>query len=134
MNWCTLTNSQMSYLNITVFWWCGNFWDKRKLTNLIQQILNVDFVQPINLLGLYLSHNWFIRSSKLVSAIFLYQQMIALKKLRKMIFISSKSFFLFSRYSNFCISLIPSFSPCQPCLRQKLNPKVMVLSISWIRI
>ena len=55
---------------------------------------------------------------KLVSAIF-YQifishQLIALPKLWKMLFISSKKLFLFSRYSNFCISVFPSFSPCQP--------------------
>ena len=57
---------------------------------------------------------------KLVSAIF-YQifishQMIALQKLWKMLFISSKKLFLFSRYSDFCISVFPSFSPCQPLL------------------
>ena len=69
----------MSYLNITVFWCCGNFSDKRKLTNLIQKILHVDFAEPINLLGLYLSYNWFMQSLKLVSAIFLYQQMVALE-------------------------------------------------------
>ena len=55
---------------------------------------------------------------KLVSAIF-YQifishQMIALQKLRRMLFISSKKLFSFSRYSSFCISIFPSFSPCQP--------------------
>ena len=48
---------------------------------------------------------------KLVSAIF-YQilishQMIALQKLLKMFFISSKKFFLFSRYSDVCISSSP---------------------------
>ena len=45
---------------------------------------------------------------KLVSAIFLFfqfffHQMIVLKKLWKMFFISSKKLFSFSRYSNFCI-------------------------------
>ena len=57
-----------------------------------------------------------IYSLKLVSAIF-YQifvshQMIALQKLWKMFFISSKKLFSFSKYSNFCISVFPSFSPC----------------------
>ena len=57
---------------------------------------------------------------KLVSAIF-YQifishQMIAYQKLWKMFFISSKKFFSFLRYSNFCISVFPSFFPCQPLL------------------
>ena len=59
-------------------------------------------------------------SLKLVSAIF-YQifishQIIALQKLWKTIFISSKKFFLFLKYLNFCISVFPSFSPCQPLL------------------
>ena len=37
-------------------------------------------------------------------------QIIVLKKLWKMFFISSKDLFPFSRYSNFCISVLPSFS------------------------
>ena len=57
---------------------------------------------------------------KLVSAIFwqifIFDQMIALQKLRKMPFISSKKLFSFSRYLNFCISIFPSFSPCQALL------------------
>ena len=38
-----------------------------------------------------------------------FHQMIALQKLRKMFFISSKTLFPFSRYSNFC-NFFPSFS------------------------
>ena len=57
---------------------------------------------------------------KLVSAIFtkfyFFHQMIALQKLWKMLFISSKKLFSFSRYSVFCISVLPSFSTCQPLL------------------
>ena len=57
---------------------------------------------------------------KLVSAIFyeifILHQTIGLQKLWKMFFISSKKLFSFSRYSNFCISTFPSFSPCQPLL------------------
>ena len=57
-------------------------------------------------------------SLKLVSAmyyqIFIFNEMIALQKLWKMFFISSKKLFSFSRYSNFCIFVYPSFSPCQP--------------------
>ena len=67
---------------------------------------------------------------KLVSAIF-YQifishQMKALQKLQKMLFILSKKLFSFSRYSNFCISIFPSFSPSQPLFRGwlKINLKV----------
>ena len=47
------------------------------------------------------------KSSKLVSAIFIkllfFHQMIALQKLWKMFFISSKKLFSFSRYLDFCI-------------------------------
>ena len=49
---------------------------------------------------------------KLVSAIFyeifISHQTIVLQKLRKMLFISSKKLFSFSRYSHFCISVFPS--------------------------
>ena len=59
-------------------------------------------------------------SLKLASAIFyqivIFQQMIALQKLWKMFFISSKKLFSFSRYSSFCIFVFPSFSPCQSLL------------------
>ena len=67
-------------------------------------------------LDFFLKH--FPNYLKLVSAIF-YQifishQMIALQKLWKMFFISSKKLFSLSRYSNFCISVFPSISPWQP--------------------
>ena len=57
---------------------------------------------------------------KFVCAIF-YQNfisylMIALKKLAEMFFILSKKLFLFSRNSDFCISIFPSFSHCQSLL------------------
>ena len=58
------------------------------------------------------------KNLKLVSAIFyqsfIFHQMIALEKLRKMFSISSKKLFSFSRYSYFCIFVFPSFFPCQP--------------------
>ena len=67
------------------------------------------FWRPVekNLMNLELPYN-FHPSLKLVSAIFLFfqfffHQMIVLKKLWKMFFISSKKLFSFSRYSNFCI-------------------------------
>ena len=83
--WCTYRKSNMPYLNIIVFW-CCNFLDKWKLTYLIKQTLHVHFVEPINWLGLYLSYNWIMQLLKTVSAIFLYQQIIPLKILRKMLF------------------------------------------------
>ena len=52
---------------------------------------------------------------KLVSAIFIkflfLHQMIALQKLWKMFFFLSKKLFSFSKYSNFCISVLPFFLP-----------------------
>ena len=48
--------------------------------------------------------------------ILIFQQTIALQKLWKMLFISSKKLFLFSKYSIFCISVLPSFSTCRPLL------------------
>ena len=65
------------------------------------------------------------------SQIFVFNQMIAYQKIWKMFFISSKKLFWLSRYSNFCISVFSSFSPCQPLLRShclggwfKINLKV----------
>ena len=49
--------------------------------------------------------------------IFLFHQTIALQKLWKMFFISSKKLFLFLRYSNFCIFVFPSFFPVSHCFR-----------------
>ena len=51
---------------------------------------------------------------KLVSAIFyeifIFHQMVALQKLWKKFFISSKKLFSFLRYLNFCIFVFPAFS------------------------
>ena len=47
---------------------------------------------------------------------FIFHQMLALQKLWKVFFISSKKLFLFSRYSIFCIFVFPPFFPCQPLL------------------
>ena len=68
-----------------------------------------------------LKYNYGEKSLKLVSnifyQIFISHQIIALQKLRKILFVSPKKLFSFSRYSNFCISIFPSFSPCQPLFR-----------------
>ena len=67
---------------------------------------------------------------KLVCAIFyqifFFHQMIALQKLWKMFFISSKKLFLFSKYSSSCISAFPLFFPVSHCFRgcSKKNLKV----------
>ena len=69
---------------------------------------------------------------KLVSAIF-YQifishQMVALQKLGKM-FILSKKLFSFLKYSNFCISVFPSFPPVNHCFRGWLNINLKVYDV-----
>ena len=67
---------------------------------------------------------------KLVSTIFyqifIFHQMIALQKLWKMFFISSKKLFLFLRYLIFCIFIFPLFSPVSHCFRgwSKKNLKI----------
>ena len=45
-----------------------------------------------------------------------FDKMTVLQKLWKMLFISSKKCFLFSRYSSFCNLVLPFFSPCRPLL------------------
>ena len=84
-----------------------------------------------SLIGYNTVHHINTRSLKLVSSIFIkflfFDQMIALKKLWKMLFISSKKVFSFSRYSNFlyfCPSLF--FLPVSHCFRgwSKINLKV----------
>ena len=64
---------------------------------------------------------------KLVSTIFIkflfFHQMRLLQKLWKMLFISSKQLFSFWRYSNFCISVLPSISACRPLLWRLIKNK-----------
>ena len=73
---------------------------------------------------------------KLVSAIFhqffIFKQMIALQKLWKMFFISSKKLFSFSRYSNFYVSVFPSFSSVSHCFRGWFNINLIVCGISTV--
>ena len=70
------------------------------------------------------------KTLKLVSAIF-YQlfichQRIALQKLWKLFFISSKKLFSFSRYAIFCLSVFPFFLSVSHCFGgwSKINLKV----------
>ena len=60
---------------------------------------------------------------------FYYSLMIVLQKLWNMFFISSKKLFSFSRYSSFCISIFPSFSPCQPLLQSLIQDKSSSLHV-----
>ena len=50
-------------------------------------------------------------------------QMMCLKELREMLFISSKKLFSFSRYSDFYISLLLPFSPCQPLVEKMIEDR-----------
>ena len=63
------------------------------------------------------------KSSKFVTVIFCFYQITALKKLWKMLFISTRKLFSFSRYSIFCISLFPLFSSCLSLLEKMINDK-----------
>ena len=54
---------------------------------------------------------------------FFFHQTIALQKLWKMLFISSKKPFSFSRNSIFCISALPFFSTCQLLLLRMIEDK-----------
>ena len=69
-------------------------------------------------------------SLKLVSAIvyqsLIFHQMIALQKLWKLFFISSRKLFSFLRYLIFCIFALPSFFPVSHCFRSwsKKNFKI----------
>ena len=80
----------------------------------------------VKLSGKYLCRSRPETLLKLVSTIFInfFYQMIALQKLWKMFFISSKKLFSFLRYSIFCIFVLPSFV-CH-CFRgrSKINLKV----------
>ena len=65
-------------------------------------------------------NNWNKIILKLVKnclSTFYFHQMIALEKLWKKFFMSSKKLFLFSRYSSFCIFVLPSFFPISHCFR-----------------
>ena len=63
---------------------------------------------------------------KLITQIFVFHQMKDFQKLWEMFFISSKKFLTFSRFSNFCILIFPSFFPVSHCFRGwfKKNLKV----------
>ena len=54
---------------------------------------------------------------------YFFYQTIDLQQLWMIFFISSKKLFLLSRYSNFCISVFASFSPCQSLLSRLFQEK-----------
>ena len=75
-----------------------------------QIVINAGIHNPTNY------HNYLKLVSAIFKQIFIYHQVMALQKLWKMVFISSKKLFLFSRYLFFRVSIFPSFYPCQPLL------------------
>ena len=77
----------------------------------------------------YLPVNLFKACVRYFLTNFYYSLMIVLQKLWNMFFISSKKLFSFSRYSSFCISIFPSFSPCQPLLQSLIQDKSSSLHV-----
>ena len=65
------------------------------------------------------------------------RQMIALQKLWKVFFISSKKLFSFLRYWHFYIFVFPSFSSCQPLINLKVYDiinclnKILITYFVW---
>ena len=89
-------------------------------------LIFLDFWKVIFVRG-FLQWNYTLKLvSTIFCQIFISHQLADLQKLRKMLFISPKKLFSFSIYSNFCISIFPSFPPCQPLFRDwsKINLKV----------
>ena len=62
--------------------------------------------------------------------VFIFSPNDSLQKLCKMLFISSKKLFSFSRYSNFCISSLPSFLPVGRCFRKWSQTNLKVYDIT----
>ena len=60
---------------------------------------------------------------------FIFYQMIALQKLWKMFFISSKKLFSFSRYSIFYVFVFPSFFSVSHCFRGWSEKKLKVYDV-----
>ena len=60
---------------------------------------------------------------------FIFHQRIALQKLLKMFFVSSKKLIWFSRYSNFCIFIFPSFFPVGHCFRGLSSKNLKVYDV-----
>ena len=111
-----------------LFWICHNsifeVWSGMKWVKASSLLLHhVVIFQFIKLRKLQRDEQFLSKSSlplKLVPAIFIkflfFNQTIALQKLWKMLFISSKKLFSFLRYSFFCVYVLPSFSTCQSLL------------------
>ena len=70
--------------------------------------------------------SWLKLLSAIFYQIFISHQNIAIQKLWKMLFISSKKLFSFSRCSDFCISVFSSFFSVSHCFRRwsKINLKL----------
>ena len=81
---------------------------------------------PCNFLDSFYFYTYLNLVSATFYQIFIFHQMLALQKLWKMFFISSKKLFTFLRYSIFCISVFPSFFSVSHCFRgwSKKNRKV----------
>ena len=117
------------------------FWERdlrKKLpTSKFHQLLILIFPSPsihnIKLWGLFTQSEYIDVTEEInipeywkLYRIFIYHQMIALQKIRKMFFISPKKLFSFSRYSSFVFLSFPLFLPVSHCFRgwSKKNFKV----------
>ena len=117
------------------------FWERdlrKKLpTSKFHQLLILIFPSPsihnIKLWGLFTQSEYIDVTEEInipeywkLYRIFIYHQMIALQKIRKMFFISPKKLFSFSRYSSFVFLSFPLFLPVSHCFRgwSKKNLKV----------
>ena len=109
----------------------SNFYEKCQITTIssygvfLQYLTEENiFIEVISLYNFFdIQFSFFIYlffrlklGSAIFYQIFIFHQMIALQKLWKMFFISSKNLFSFLRYLNFCIFIFPSFFPWQPLL------------------
>ena len=102
------------FLNVLIktFSWCtisfakfGPIW--------VKYLLKLSAIDSVSVM-LYFSYCLFKACVRYFCQIFIFHQTLALHKLWKMFFISSKKLFSFLRYSNFCIFVCRFFFPCQP--------------------
>ena len=123
--------------NTILIWWVGSK-SRIKTLELCHAVFIFTFehIQQIHLISLLLTLNMYllvghkIKSTKQLKScvhyfngIFILSTVIALQKLWKILFISSKKLFSFLRYSNFCFSLLLSFSTCRPLLWRMIKDK-----------
>ena len=138
--------SARSLISMVSFWWiskdqkpnnCGRICNPKSLN--ARETTSTEFIEHwgpnvladkrfrIQILPYGQWNSWSLKlTSAIFYQIFIFHQTIALQKLYKMVFISSKKLFLFSRYLRFCISVFLFFFPASHCFRgcSKIDLKV----------